>query len=529
MSRFQFYITEHVLCCLSVIVISLLGACNATHDEDVRQPNILFAIADDVSYPHMGAYGVKWVKTPAFDRVAGEGLLFDNAYTPNAKCAPSRAIILTGRNSWQLEEAGNHYPNFPKKFKTFVETLEDNDYHVGFTAKGWAPGRTEGGPRKLTGNNYSKIRLETPTSGISSIDYAANFEAFMQDRQKNEPFFFWYGSLEPHRSYEYGTGTRLGGKKLSEIDKVFGFWPDNDTIRNDVLDYAFEIEHFDTHLGRILKMLENYGELDNTIVIVTADNGMPFPRIKGQAYEYANHLPLAIMWKDGIKNPGRKIADFISFADFVPTILEAVGINQTESGMQPIQGKSIFPLFTNTDYQPFRDHILIGKERHDVGRPDDVGYPIRGIVKGDFLYVKNFKTDRWPAGNPETGYLNCDGSPTKTSILNLNRTGQVEYWKLNFGKRPGEELYNIKEDPECLANLADDNNYFEILSEMNKQLFTELIEQGDPRVLGNGDFFDQAEYMDPSTVNFYNRYLSGEISESDAGWVNATDFEKIDQ
>jgi len=193
---------------------------------------------------------------------------------------------------------------------------------------------------------------------------------------------------------------------------VLKFWPDNDTVRNDMLDYAFEIEYFDAQLVKMLEMLEENGELPNTIVIVTGDNGMPFPRIKGQSYEYSNHLPMAIMWGKGIKNPGRTIDDFVNFIDIAPTLLETAGISESESGMQVIEGKSLTDIFKSKKsgiIDPNRDHILIGKERHDVGRPDDQGYPIRGIIKDGYLYIRNFKTERWPSGNPETGYLNCDG------------------------------------------------------------------------------------------------------------------------
>jgi len=134
-----------------------------------------------------------------------------------------------------------------------------------------------------------------PASGIANSDYASNFEDFLNSAESGKPFCFWYGSQEPHRRYEYGSGVLKGGKKLSDIKEIFEFWPENDTVRNDLLDYAYEIEYFDAHLVRMLEMLESRGELENTIVIVTADNGMPFPRVKGQVYEYSNHMPLAIM------------------------------------------------------------------------------------------------------------------------------------------------------------------------------------------------------------------------------------------
>lgn len=115
----------------------------------------------------------------------------------------------------------------------------------------------------------------------------------------------------------------------------------------------------------------------------------------------------------GITKTGREIKDLLSFIDLAPTILAVAGIPEEKSRMQPIEGKSFLDLLTKEDSKPQKDYVLIGKERHDVGRPNDQGYPIRGIIKGDFLYLINFETSRWPAGNPETGYMNVDGSPTK--------------------------------------------------------------------------------------------------------------------
>jgi arylsulfatase A-like enzyme len=498
--------------------------------EKPTPPNILFAIADDASYPHMSAYGTDWVKTPAFDKVANQGILFTNCYTPNAKCAPSRACILTGRNSWQLEEAANHVPFFPAKFKSYAEALSENGYHVGYTAKGWAPGianDVDGNPRQLTGKPYNEFKTTPPAKYISNNDYTANFEAFLQGKPKDQPFCFWYGSTEPHRAYEFRAGIEKGGKSLEEIDQVFEFWPDNDTVRADLLDYAYEIEYFDQHLQNMLDVLEAQGELDNTLVIVTADNGMPFPRIKGQEYELSNHLPLAIMWKKGIKNPGRTVDDFVNFIDFAPTYFELANLIPSEIGMQPITGQSLVDIFfsdKNGTVNPARDHVLIGKERHDVGRPNDQGYPIRGIVKNGFLYLQNYAPDRWPAGNPETGYLNTDGSPTKTVLLDRRTNPNTfDFWKWSFGKRPAEELYKIDEDPECRNNLADAKDFETVKNSLKSQMVDELTAQADPRMLGNGHIFDEYVYAGEDVRGFYERYMRGE--DIQAGWVNKTDFE----
>jgi hypothetical protein len=481
----------------------------------------------------MSAYGCTFVKTPGFDRVAGEGILFGNCYTPNAKSSPSRACFLTGRNSWQLEEACNHVPFFPQKFTSFIEALGNNGYYTGFTAKGWAPGTaldSAGNPRFLTGQPFNTRKTTPPAKGMANNDYSANFEDFMNSRDPDMPFCFWYGSHEPHRRYEYGSGVTEGDKNLDDIGDVFAFLPDNDTVRNDILDYAFEIEYFDLHLQKMIALLEKSGELANTIIIVTGDNGMPFPRVKGNAYEYSNHMPLAVMWKNGIRKPGRIVNDYISFIDFAPTLLSLAGLNAEEAEMQPVQGKSLEKIFRsrkNGIIDNSRDHVLIGHERHDVGRPDDQGYPVRGIVKDNYLYLRNFRNERWPAGDPVTGYLNTDGSPTKTFIIDMNRKGRGEpFWQLSFGKRGGEELYRIDEDPDCINDLSFHTDHNAIKENLANLMLKELSAQDDPRISGHGYIFDQYIYSEARTRDFYNRYIRGELPRLAAGWVDSTDFEE---
>ncbi|MDF1816861.1 MAG: sulfatase [Verrucomicrobiales bacterium] len=505
---------------------ALLFPCSA---EETR-PNILLAIADDWSFGHAGAYGCDWVKTPNFDRLAAEGVLFTRAYTPNAKCAPSRAIILTGRYSWQLEEAGNHMAIFPPKFGGYVERLAADGYMTGYTGKGWGPGianDSDGKQRKITGKAYQKVKLKPHAKAISATDYAGNFSVFLDEVPDGQPWAFWFGTLEPHRAYEEGVGARLG-KKTTDIDRVPAYWPDNDTIRNDMLDYAVEVEHYDNHLGKILTALEQNGQLDNTIIVATSDHGMPFPRAKGQVFEHSNHIPLAIRWPSGIQGRGRTVSDYVNFTDLAPTFLEAAKISDPGPVMQPLSGTSLFDIFASNksgQVNPKRDHVLVGKERHDIGRPNSWGYPVRGIFKDDQLYVKNFEPDRWPAGNPETGYLNCDGGPTKTEILNLRRSGEnSSYWELCFGKREAEAFYDLKNDEDCVNNEIESAKFADTIAGLKDELETKLTIQGDPRMEGKGDVFDNYPYSGKATDKFYERYMSGE--KLNAGWVSPTDFEK---
>ncbi len=512
-----------------VALLSLVGVLSAAESAS-RPPNILFAIADDWG-AHASAYGTKWIKTPNFDRVAHEGILFNHVFTPNAKCAPSRACILTGRNSWQLKEAANHICYFPMEFKGWGEALAENGWFVGHTTKGWGPGvatNAAGERREMTGKAFNARKLKPPTTGIHTADYAANFEDFLAAAPSGKPWCFWYGAIEPHRGYEFGSGVAKGGKKLSDIDRVPAFWPDNDTVRNDMLDYAFEAEHFDRHLGRMLASLEKRGLLENTLVIVTSDHGMPFPRGKGNAYEFSNHVPFAAMWKRGIAKPGRTVDDYVSFIDLAPTLIEVAGLKWSQTGMAESPGRSLTDIFNSPKagrVNPARDHVLIGMERHDIGRPNDVGYPIRGILKNDALYLQNFEPTRWPACNPETGYLNCDAGATKSFILDAHRQSPGDQpWALCFGKRAGEEFYDLKKDPDCMNNLALGKAATQQVEALKSQLYAELKQQGDPRMDGHGEVFDKYPHASPGHVHFYERFMSGEKLR--APWVNETDFEK---
>ncbi|SEE88290.1 uncharacterized sulfatase [Ruania alba] len=472
----------------------------------MQAPNILFAIADDAS--HMSAYGHSFVHTPNFDRVAEQGVLFMNAFTSNPKCAPSRASILTGRHSWQLEEACNHFGIFPSKFAVFPDLLDDAGYHVGYTGKGWGPGdwRAGGCSRNPAGPEYNDARLTPPEkTGIRPIDYAGNFEAFLNDRPDGAPFYFWYGGHEPHRSYVEGEGMRAG-KDPADVT-VPPYLPDHEVVRNDLLDYAYEVEWFDQHLGQMLDLLDRTGELENTLVIVTSDNGMPFPRVKGQMYEEDFRLPLAISWPREVPG-GRTVEDLVSFIDLAPTLLHAAGLSPGEQ----MEGNPLTDVLRSTSsgvIDPDRDRVYMGRERHDLGREDDLGYPVRCIRTPEYLYVCNFHPERWPAGNPETGFTNVDASPTKSLVLEQHYQNETDrYFNLAFAKRPAEELYRIDRDPSCLHNLAEDPGHQATKKSLRQELEHTLVSTRDPRILGDGDTFETYRYTG-SDAHSWRSYRAG--------------------
>lgn len=473
---------------LTLILAGVSVTANAYKQD--KRPNILVIMGDDISRDSYGVYGCKYIKTPNFDRIANEGVLFTNAYVCNPKSSPSRASFLTGRYSWQLEEACNHIPVMPEKWKFYPELLEESGYSIGFTGKGWAPGVFYG-KHNPAGWEYNDIKCNPPTTGISKRDYAANFEAYLSKRNTEKPFCFWFGTHEAHRPYEKDSYKRFG-KDLSKIT-VQKCLPDNELVRADLADYSVEVEYHDQQIGKALASLAKHGLLDNTIIIATSDQGMPFPHIKGQIYDEDFHEAFVVRWGNKIKAK-RVVTDFINFPDVAPTIMEVAGLKPHEQ----MTGKSFLNLLLSEKsgrIDKNRSFSLVGKERHDMGRIEGdqiaVGYPVRAIRTDKYLYSHNYKPSRWPTGDPEYGYPNCDDSPTKTYLTKLKEDSpDYKYYLLSFGKRPMDELYNIEKDPDCIVNLASNPKYTSVIKELKIQMDKVLIKQEDPRVLGKGDIFD---------------------------------------
>ena len=194
--------------------------------------------------------------------------------------------------------------------------------------------------------------------------------------------------------------------------------------------------------------------------------------------------------------------------------------------MMPITGKSWRPILESDlagQVIANRDHTLIGKERTDVGRPHDWGYPIRGIVTRSHLFLKNYEPNRWPAGNPETGYTDTDASPTKTLILEHGRMDRAnQFWHLNFGMRPAEEFYDLSVDVGCSQNLAGQSAYEQQIKQLRDRMEAELKSQNDPRMAGNGKVFD--DYPTTNGAGFYDKFQRGEMPK--AGWIDETDIER---
>ncbi|MDH3585382.1 MAG: sulfatase-like hydrolase/transferase, partial [Phycisphaerae bacterium] len=436
------------------------------------RPNILVLMGDDWSWPHAGFLGDTAVKTPTFDRIAREGVVFGHAFVSSPSCTPSRMAVATGQWHWRLGEAADLGGSLARDVPVYPDILQAAGYHIGFARKGAQPSKHTHRGRDPFGSRFK------------------NLGAFLQKRTQDEPFCFWYGAGEPHRPYRAGAGARKG-LDLSAVT-VPGFLPDHPVVRSDLCDYYEAIQRFDTAAGEMLADLQRLGELDNTIVVLAGDNGMPFPRAKATLYDAGTRVPLVIRWPKQV--PGdRKVSDFVSLTDLAPTFLKAAGLPLPAE----MTGRSLLPILRSGrsgQVDKKRTFTLSGMERHVYA------YPARAIRTGDWLYIRNFEPERWPSGrsgkpeppidfkagvwpnHPGAFSYNIDPSPTKQLLIDRSEQKPVRrYHQMACGQRPAEELYDLRKDPDQLNNVAADSKYARERHELAGQLEGELRRSGDPR------------------------------------------------
>ena len=481
--------------CLIILLFSNFFSAQSLYE---NRPNILFFITDDQSWVNTSFSGEVAISTPGFDKIANEGIFFENAICASPSCSPSRGAIITGQEIWRLGEASQLFSAVPKELSKlcFPLLLESSGYNIGYTQKGWAPNDFDvyGWDSYPLGKSYSQKQVKPLTNQIVKNDYFNNFKVFLNDNNGKKPFFFWCGTSEPHRAYQKGSG-KINGIDLKNIN-VPGFLPDELVIREDISDYLLEIKWTDQHLEKIINLLEKKGILDNTIIIVTSDNGMAFPGAKATLYEYGIHVPLAIRWGNGIKSAGRSSDVLVSLTDLAPTILEVAKVEiPTE-----MTGKSLNDIFLGLKIKD-RSYVFSGKERHTVCREGDLPYPQRAIRDSSFLYIQNFEPDRWPAGSPYIKsshgweYGDIDLSPTFNFMQ--NNTDNVNVKRLlDFAteKRPHEELFDITNDPYCQNNLIDNVIYESHKIRLSEALNTYLVKTKDPRLINENPPWDSYPY-----------------------------------
>ena len=507
------------------------------------RPNIVFAFADD-----WGRYASAYrnqpgestihelIETPNFDRIAEEGALFLNAHVPAPSCTPCRSSILSGRYFWQTGLGAILVgARWDESIPTYPLLLEEAGYHIGYTYKVWSPGLTQNAPYggERTAFESAGIRFNSFSEEVTARpagrtiadakqelfdEVRGNFDSFLADRPSNTPFCYWWGPTNTHRTWERGSGKELWDLDPDDLKgRMPAFLPDVRDIREDFNDYLGECVAFDAGLGVIIERLEAIGELDNTLIVVSGDHGIPgFPRAKCNLYNIGTEVALAVRWHGKVA-PGRVVSDFVNLMDLAPTFLDAAGVDRP-TGMA---GDSIVPLLESTDsgrIQEGRDFVVTGRERHTVSREGGLPYPIRAIRTDDFLYIHNFEPDRWPAGDPRglddvnvepppwenirtitlTVFGDIDQGPTKVwMIYNRAEEDVKPLFELGFGKRPQEELYDLRKDPDYMQNVAYESEYEQIRADLNSRLMSVLKEQDDPRITESPPRFEQPPFAGP--------------------------------
>ncbi len=521
----------------------------ATTPERPRRPNIFFFFADD-----WGRYASTYdknpvnslIRTPGFDRLAREGARFTNAHVCAPTCTPCRSALFSGQYFYRTGRGAILRPAvWDDSIPSFPLLLEKSGYRIGHTYKGWGPGTPANAPLGAKRTQFTQAgadfglfsqnvtRLVAEGKHLNEAKESLykqcldNFDSFLTAARKTsedaaKPFFYYFGPTNTHRAWEKGSGKALWNLNPDDLKgKLPKFLPDVPEIREDFCDYLGEVLALDAVLQRFIAKLEAAGELDNTLIVVSGDHGIPgFPRAKCNLYNLGTEVALFVRWGDKIK-PGRTIDDFINLMDLAPTFLEAAG----ETPPDCMTGRSILPLFFSGKegrIDPARDYVVTGRERHyDSARADLTPYPQRAIRTKDFLYIRNFRPDRWPMGDPrtwnaktppdeitresaDTGYAfaDMDASPTKTwLLLHGSEPEWAPYWNYAFGKRPAEELYDLRNDPDYLVNVAADPAYETQRRELAARLMHILVTTGDPRVTGDGDTFERPPFAGPGTLD----------------------------
>lgn len=525
-----------------LIVVVALAACRPVFGAEGKRPNVLFAFADDWGryasvYAEVEGAGSPndVLRTPNFDRLAREGVLFRHAFVSAPSCTPCRSALLSGQHFWRTGRGAIlSGAVWDQSIPTYPLLMEKEGYHLGETYKVWSPGRPADAPYGAPRNSYQKrggrfnqfsqvvtgmVAKGKPVEDAKQVLYdevAANFDDFLADRKPDQPFCYWFGPTNVHRTWVKGSGKALWGIDPDGLKgKLPSFLPDVPVVREDVADYFGEVQAFDAALGVLLKRLEGIGELDNTMIVVSGDHGPPgFPRGKCNLYDFGTEVPLVVRWS-GAKG-GRVVDDLVSLPDLAPTFLELAGVAIPET-MTASSLLNVLRSEKSGQVDPRRTEVFSGRERHvDSAREGFLPYPQRAIRTTDYLYIVNFHPERWPMGDPylldganppsretltedtRVTFQDMDAGPTKAWLVEHRDDPKYRrIYELAFAKRPREELYILADDPDEVHNVAGDPKYDEIRAGLEKRLLVELKNTGDPRVVDGGKFFETPPMAGP--------------------------------
>lgn len=525
---------------LTIVFLAPLACSRVGVAEDTR-PNILFAFADDwgriaSAYSQLNdSAGLdSIVSTPNFDRVAKRGVLFRNAFVNAPSCTPCRSSLLSGQYFWRTGRAAIlQGAQWDAAIPAWPLLLGEADYHLGKTWKVWSPGSPADAPyggkahayessgRRFNGFSQTATKLVEAGSTVEQAkqqlleDVRQNFTEFLADRG-DKPFSYWFGPTNVHRKWIKGSGQNLWGISPDSLQGLLPpFLPDVPTVREDMADYLGEAQAFDAALGVLLEELDKANQLDNTLIVVSGDHGPPgFPHGKCNLYDFGTQVALAIAGPN--VSGGRVVDDFVSLPDLAPTFLEAGEVDVPEV----MTARSLWPVLTSQKeglVDPRRTSVLTGRERHVASaRAGHLPYPQRAIRTEDYAFIVNFRPERYPLGDPydldendppsteevtENTFATLpdeDAGPTKAWLVDHRNDPQWKpFFDHAYGKRPREELFDLKQDPHQMKNVASDPQYAAVLTELREQLMEELRNSDDPRLIDDGKFFETPPMAGP--------------------------------
>ncbi|MAP72684.1 MAG: sulfatase [Planctomycetaceae bacterium] len=525
---------KKILCTLGLLLsaTSLQAADN--------RPNILFAFADDWG-KYAGCYAKvdgaaslnALVKTPTIDSIADRGTLFKHAFVTAPSCTPCRSSLLSGQYFYRTGRGAIlQGAVWDSSIPTYPLLLQEAGYHVGQTYKVWSPGTPKDAPyggrenefesagnkfntfsQQVTNLNKNQKKTLEEAKAVLLDEVRKNVESFLDTREGDQPFCYWWGPTNVHRKWIKGSGKTLWGIDPDSLEgKLPKFLPDVHEVRQDFADYLGEAAAFDAGLSEVLAVLKESGELKNTVVVISGDHGAPgFPRGKCNLYDFGTQVPLVVSIPGQVKP--RIVEDFVNLMDLAPTFLEFGEAEVPEV----MTGRSLVSVLESSKsglVDQSRSWVVTGRERHVAKVRDGfLPYPQRAIRTKDYLYIINFKPDRWPMGAPMTVtkdmappaeqlenntficFGDLDASPTKAWLVeHRHQQRWKQYYDWAFGKRPMEELYVLADDPDQVHNVAGNLKYRDVKSQLKSQLMKELETTGDPRVMGDGSTFDKPPF-----------------------------------
>jgi arylsulfatase A-like enzyme len=427
-----------------ITACALFVALLATSAVAAERPNVILFIADDVSWNDYGCYGNEAARTPNIDRLAKNGMRFDEAYLTASSCSPSRSSIVTGRYPHNNGKAAELHLPISGNLPWFPAVLRKAGYYTALVGKHHMTSRPVAGfDKQPEPFDFVDGGTEKGNSGGH-----ATWVKTVRARPKDKSFFFWFAAKDAHRGWDgdrQWDAERYGPKHEPEDVVVPPFLSDDPETRGDLASYYNEVTRFDYYIGQVVEELEKQKQLDNTLILVLADNGRPFPRAKTRLHDSGMKTALVAHWPGGIEKPGSTCDSLLSVIDFAPTILKLAGAEVPET----MQGVDIRPLFDDPE-ATIRNYAFSEHNWHDYEAHG------RSVRSGGFLLIRNFRPEK-----PWQGPADSVRSPSHRQLQSLQIDGKLSDAQADvfLAPRPEVELYRTTDDPYQLHNLAGDPRY----------------------------------------------------------------------